>query len=122
MQEKHTIIREEEMKWEEGIYEGTEMCYLWEDPETERYVFLVRCKPGSSIPFHDHPRREIAYLVDGEVRLNDDIMRKGDFLTAAGSQAHDVYTEKGCTFLIYIDYNPSKHRFHAVQNINSSQS
>ncbi|WP_134682997.1 cupin domain-containing protein [Brevibacillus migulae] len=116
-QNKHKIIPKEEMVWEEGIYEGTEMCYLWEDPDLERYVFLVRCHPGSSIPMHDHPRREIAYLVEGEVRLNEDVMRKGDFLTAAGAQAHDVYTETGCTFLIYIDYNPSKHRFEPIESM-----
>jgi len=110
MELKHTIIRKDEMKWEEGMYEGTEMCYLWEEQEHGRYVFLVKCHPGSSIPLHDHPRREIAYLVEGEVRLNEDVMKAGDFLTASGDEAHDVYTETGCTFLIYIDYNPLKHQ------------
>ncbi|MGM1050625.1 MAG: cupin domain-containing protein [Bacillota bacterium] len=110
MENTHTIIRKNEMKWEEGMYEGTEMCYLWEDPEHGRYVFLVKVNPRCSIPFHDHPRREIAYVVEGEVRLNDDLLKKGDFLTAVGSEAHDVYTETGCIFYIYIDYNPTKHR------------
>ncbi|MFD7524210.1 cupin domain-containing protein [Paenibacillus chitinolyticus] len=110
MEPKHKIIRKDEMVWDGGMYEGTEMCYLWEDPEHGRYVFLVKVEPGGSIPFHDHPRREIAYLVEGEVRLNDDVMKAGDFLTATGEEAHDVYTETGCTFYIYIDYNPTKHR------------
>lgn len=104
----HTIIHKEDMVWEEGMYENTEMAYLWEDEETGRYAFLVRLYPGASIPFHDHPRREVAFLLEGEVQLNDDIMRKGDFLTAIGDEAHDVYSDKGCVFFIYIDYNMSK--------------
>lgn len=95
-------------KWEEGMYENTEMSYLWEDKETGQLCFLVKLHPGSWIPLHDHPRREIAYLVEGEVRLNDDIMVAGDFLTAGVGESHDVYTETGCTFFIFIDYDAVK--------------
>ncbi|WP_214482975.1 cupin domain-containing protein [Bacillus sp. SM2101] len=107
---KHTIVHKENMVWEGGMYEGTEMAYLWEDEDTGRVAFLVKVEPGGSIPFHDHPRREVALLVEGEVQLNDDIMKEGDFLTASGEEAHDVYTEKGCTFFIYIDYNIKKQK------------
>ncbi len=107
---KHLIVRQADMKWEYGMYENTEMAYLWEEPETGRVAFLVKCAPGSTIPFHDHPRREVAFLVEGEVRLNDDVMRAGDFLTALAAEAHDVYTETGCTFFIFIDYNINKHQ------------
>ncbi|SDZ40597.1 cupin domain-containing protein [Bacillus sp. 166amftsu] len=108
METKHYIVHKENMKWDDGMYPGTSMCYLWEEPETGRVVFLVKVDPGGRIPLHNHLRREIAYLVEGEVRLNEDIMKAGDFLVAAGEQAHDVYTETGCTFFIYIDYNPQK--------------
>lgn len=114
--QSHTIVRKEDMKWEYGMYEGTEMAYLWEDEATGRTAFLVRVFPGCSIPFHDHPRREVAFLVEGEVRLNNDIMKAGDFLTASGSEAHDVYTETGCTFFIYIDYNINKHKFVSIES------
>lgn len=113
---KHLIVKKEDMVWEEGMYENTEMSYLWEEPETGRLIFLVKCHPGSSIPFHNHPRREVAFLVEGEVRLNNDIMKAGDFLTAVGDEAHDVYTETGCTFFIYIDYNTEKHALTPIKN------
>ncbi|SIA58341.1 ChrR Cupin-like domain [Mycobacteroides abscessus subsp. abscessus] len=108
--QKHLIVRKEDMVWEDGMYEGTKMAYLWEEPETGRVAFLVDVEAGGTIPFHDHPRREVAFVVEGEVRLNEDIMRKGDFLTALDMEAHDVYTETGCTFFIYIDYNINKHK------------
>ncbi|PZD95308.1 hypothetical protein DNH61_12210 [Paenibacillus sambharensis] len=107
---KHLIVRQEDMKWEYGMYPDTEMTYLWEEEGTGRVVFLVKVAPGCSIPFHNHPRREVAFLVEGECRLNDDVMRAGDFLTAVADEAHDVYTETGCTFFIFIDYNLNKHQ------------
>ncbi|SDN47494.1 ChrR Cupin-like domain-containing protein [Fictibacillus solisalsi] len=114
-EDKHKIVRKEDMVWEYGMYDQTEMTYLWEDEETGRVAFLVKLEPGARIPFHDHPRREIAFLVEGEVWLNDDLMKKGDFLTAIDQEAHDVYSEKGCTFFIYIDYNIQKHRFEKIE-------
>lgn len=115
MESKHYIVHKENMKWDEGMYKGTSMSYLWEEPETGRVVFLVKVEPGGRIPLHNHYRREIAYVVEGEVKLNDDIMRAGDLLVAAGEQDHDVYTETGCTFFIYIDYNPKKNKIVKVE-------
>ncbi|MGA5691458.1 cupin domain-containing protein [Cytobacillus pseudoceanisediminis] len=104
--ERHTLIPVDQMKWEPGIYENTEQAYLWEDEITGQVCFLVKLHPGSYIPFHKHPRREIAYMVDGEMILNEtDVMKKGDFLTAGPNEGHDVRTETGAMLLIYIDYN-----------------
>jgi quercetin dioxygenase-like cupin family protein len=114
--EKHLIVRKEDMVWESGMYEDTKMAYLWEEEATGRVAFLVEVAPGGSIPFHDHPRREVAFLVEGEVHLNGDVMRAGDFLTALDQQAHDVYTETGCTFFIFIDYNIKKHELTPLEH------
>ncbi|WP_088830987.1 cupin domain-containing protein [Paenibacillus tyrfis] len=109
MESKHVIIPKEKMVWSPGVYENTEMCYLWDDPELERRVFLLKMKPGSVIPMHDHPQREIAMLLEGEMILNEtEIMREGDFLTAGLGESHVVTTEKGCVLFLYIDYNVEK--------------
>jgi len=105
----HLIIRHEDMVWGEGTFPDTEMSYLWEEPGTGRVAFMLKVLPGGTIPFHDHPRREVAYMVEGEARLNGDIMRAGDFLTAGSEEPHDVYTENGCTFFLFIDYSINKH-------------
>ncbi|MBO8162728.1 MAG: cupin domain-containing protein [Brevibacillus sp.] len=102
-EKKHLIIPAEEMCWEPGIYENTEMCYLWHDEKTGKRAFLLKMHPGSMIPMHDHPQREIAWLLEGEVRLGEDRMKAGDFLTAGLGEFHDVYTETGCVFFLFID-------------------
>ncbi|MFD2673312.1 cupin domain-containing protein [Marinicrinis sediminis] len=102
---QHLIISTEERIWEKGVYEQTEMCYLWADEETSRRCFLLKMLPGSSIPKHDHPYRELAVVLEGEVRLNDDVMKAGDFLTAGLGQAHDVYSEQGCVMYIHVDFD-----------------
>ncbi|WP_127531397.1 cupin domain-containing protein [Paenibacillus kobensis] len=109
-QSEQIVVRKSEQVWVEGIYENTEMIYLWEEADTGRVAFLAKCLPGGSIPLHDHPRREIAFIVDGEVKMNNDILRKGDFLTANDDDHHDVYSETGCTFFIFIDYNSRKQK------------
>ncbi|GAA4726591.1 cupin domain-containing protein [Brevibacillus fulvus] len=101
--QKHLIIPAEKMVWSEGLYEKTEMCYLWADEATGKRAFLLKMHPGSMIPQHDHPQREIAWLLEGEVRLGEDYMKAGDFLTAGLGESHDVYTETGCLFFLYID-------------------
>lgn len=100
---KHLIIPAEQMVWSEGLYENTEMCYLWEEEKTGKRAFLLRMHPGSMIPMHDHPKREVAWLLEGEVRLGEDYMKAGDFLTAGLGEFHDVYTDKGCLFFLFID-------------------
>lgn len=39
MSKEHTIIPTAERQWHEGIYENTEMCYLWEEASSERRAF-----------------------------------------------------------------------------------
>ncbi|WP_128895415.1 cupin domain-containing protein [Longirhabdus pacifica] len=102
---KHQIIPTNEQVWEKGIYDNTEMCYLWSDEETARRCFYLKMLPDSTIPLHDHPYREIAIVTEGEVRLNEDIMRAGDFLTAGLGESHDVYSEHGCIMFIYVDFD-----------------
>jgi anti-sigma factor ChrR (cupin superfamily) len=110
MEKQHLIIAKEQMKWETGMYDKTEMCYLWSDDDTGRRCFLLKMHPGSSIPMHDHPYREIAMVTEGEVRLNQDVMKAGDFLTAGYGEAHDVYTDTGCVMLIYVDFDTLRYK------------
>ncbi len=110
MESKHQIISRERQKWDKGIYENTEMCYLWSDDETGRRCFLLKMHPGSSIPMHDHPYREIAIVTEGEVRLNEDRLKAGDFLTAGLGASHDVYTDQGCVLFIYVDFDVLKYK------------
>ncbi|GIQ69316.1 cupin domain-containing protein [Xylanibacillus composti] len=110
MDKQHVIIEKARMQWEKGIYADTEMCYLWSDDSTGRRCFLLKMHPGSSIPMHDHPYREIAIVTEGEVRLNEDVMRAGDFLTAGLGESHDVYTDTGCVMFIYVDFDVTEYK------------
>lgn len=106
MSKEHTIIPTAQRQWHEGIYENTEMCYLWEEASSERRAFLLKMKPGSVIPMHDHPQREIAILLEGDMIMDDgQVMYAGDFLTAGHGEPHEVTTKTGCIMFLYIDYD-----------------
>ncbi|EGL13312.1 MULTISPECIES: cupin domain-containing protein [Paenibacillus] len=112
---KHKLIKWEEMNWEPGIYENTEMSYLYED-EQGRLCFLVKLHPGSFIPMHDHPRREFAYLIKGDLILNEnEVMKEGDFLTAGLAESHDVRTENGALLYVFIDYHVIRQRIVEIE-------
>ncbi|WP_127531399.1 cupin domain-containing protein [Paenibacillus kobensis] len=107
----HLITVAQSAKWEAGFFENTELAFLWEEKETGRMVFLLKLLPGSIVPMHEHPRRELAYLLEGEALLNGEPLSGGDFLTAYGNVSHEVTTETGCIFFMYIDYDFKTHDF-----------
>lgn len=101
-EKKHIVVRAQDRQWVPGIFHNSTVQFLYKDANG-RQTFLARFGPGGSIVHHDHPGRELAYVLEGEMRVGDDILGPGDFLTAGAGECHDVYTEHGVTFLVTID-------------------
>lgn len=99
----HTVIRAQDRPWRKGIFPMSEYQPLWADPTTGRQIFLARFGPGGSIPCHDHPGREFAYVLEGEMEVGGERLGPGDFLTAGPGETHDVKVKEGVVFLIMID-------------------
>ena len=99
----HIIVRVEDRQWYEGVFPHSSYQPLWQDPQSERQAFIVRFGPGGSIPLHNHPGREFAYVLEGEMDVGGERMRPGDFLSAADGDTHEVRTETGVTFFIVVD-------------------
>lgn len=99
----HLIVRAAEREWRKGFFPVSEYQPLWRDPDSPRQAFIVRFGPGGSIPFHDHPGREFAYVLEGEMFVGGERMGPGDFLTAGSGEHHDVTVPESVTFLIVID-------------------
>lgn len=101
--DSHLIMPREGRVWKRGVFPESSYQPLWEDPATGRQAFIARFGPGGSIPMHNHPGREFAYVLEGEMRVGRDRMGPGDFITAADGDVHDVWTETGVTFFIVVD-------------------
>ena len=95
------ILRAGEGSWEPTARPGVRVKPLSVDP-TRRYVtMLVRMEPGSSYPGHLHAGVEECFVLEGELRVGNEVLRRGDYQRAAEGSEHGIqWTEKGCLLLI----------------------
>jgi anti-sigma factor ChrR (cupin superfamily) len=62
---------------------------------------LVRMDPGSSYPGHLHAGVEECFVLEGELRVGEEVLRRGDYQRADEGSEHGIqWTEKGCLLLI----------------------
>ncbi|WP_053217800.1 cupin domain-containing protein [Virgibacillus senegalensis] len=100
-----TIIKDVNNVWKKGFFHNSQFKMLWREDgnQSSTEAFIVKFEPGGFIPKHDHPGREYAYVLDGEMKVDGETLKKGDFLTAGEGEIHDVSTDTGVTFLIIIE-------------------
>lgn len=62
---------------------------------------IVRVQPGARIPSHTHESPEFIYVLEGELCIGDECLGPGAASVASVGSAHaDVYSEKGCVFVL----------------------
>jgi quercetin dioxygenase-like cupin family protein len=91
---------------------GDDVPWVRESPFRERKLllrdfarneqtYLVRLSPGAVSAPHSHDVQEIVWVIEGEVRIGDHIIRAGDLHVAApGSHHEDFRTTTGALVLI----------------------
>jgi quercetin dioxygenase-like cupin family protein len=71
------------------------------DARKDRFTALVRLEPGAEYPAHRHSELEEAYMLHGELRVDDKKYCAGDYFRAeAGSVDHRVWSDTGCTCVL----------------------
>lgn len=95
--EEMTLVRQGESRWRRMPIPGVEMRQLLGDR-----TMLVRMKPGTSYPEHEHALAEQCYVLEGSITDSDGITAfAGDFVCmAAGSTHRPIHTDDGCVLLI----------------------
>ena len=81
---------------------GVSVRRLFVDPSRGFATILVRMEPGSSYPSHRHGGLEQCYVLSGDLRHGDRVMRGGDYeVVSEGSKHGKQWTEEGCLLLIH---------------------
>jgi anti-sigma factor ChrR (cupin superfamily) len=89
-----------EPEWEE-VASGILCKILATDTERDRVTMLVRLMPGVCYPPHTHAGIEELYLLDGELWIEDRLLRPGDYnYGEPGASDQRVYSETGCTCVL----------------------
>lgn len=90
----------QEPEWEE-VAPGIFCKILGSDDERDRVTMLVRLLPGVSYPPHTHAGVEELHLLDGELWIEDRLLRPGDYNHGEpGGSDTRVYSETGCTCVL----------------------
>jgi anti-sigma factor ChrR (cupin superfamily) len=96
-----SIVRAHEGAWVRTPFPGVSVKPLYVDPQSKLVTQLVRLAPGAYIPAHRHAAPEQCYVVEGDVRIGDDVFSPGDFSIASTKSMHGrVSSVQGCILVI----------------------
>ncbi len=87
--------------WHDVGVPGVRVRPLFVDPIEKMVTMMVHMDPGTSYPPHRHSRGEECYVISGEVKIGERMLRTGDYQHAAAGSTHTTHaTEGGCLLLI----------------------
>jgi quercetin dioxygenase-like cupin family protein len=87
--------------WQAIGVPGIDVKRLSVDPKRRYVTMLVRMAPGTSYPSHRHAGSEECFVLAGEIKVGEQVLRAGDYQIATQNSVHGVQsTENGCTLLI----------------------
>lgn len=80
---------------------GARIKELSHDPDTAFTVMLLELDPGTRFPSHSHHGVEETFLISGDLRIENRVLKPGDYARALpGSRHHALYSETGCRALV----------------------
>ncbi len=96
-----STVRNAESEWDE-FGPGIRRRVLW--TEAGEASLLYHTLPGASVPGHGHGHDEECLMIDGELFLDDVLLRRYDWqLAPAGSGHAGVYTDTGVVLFAHGD-------------------
>lgn len=94
-------LASEQGVWEPTGVDGIEVRRLFVDQENDRMTAMFRMAPGTSYTPHVHAGYEECYVLQGDLRVGDVVMKAGDFQRAEVGSRHPLQsTVGGCLLLI----------------------
>ena len=95
------IARPVEMIWTAGALPGVFLKVLFNDTTRGYATAIVRMTAGTHYPSHKHVGVEELYLLEGDLRVDDQPMRAGDYCRGEVGSVHEkITTENGCLFVV----------------------
>jgi len=94
------VSRSSELPWQ-NIAPGVEVKTLYRDTERKYHTSLVHMQPRARYPSHRHRGIEELFMLEGELHVEGQVARAGDYCRASSDSIHgETFTEGGCSFLV----------------------
>lgn len=95
------LVHSDQGVWEATSIEGIQARKLFVDVENDRVTMLVRMRAGTAFPGHRHAGAEECYVLSGDLRFDEHVMRAGDYQFCPAGSSHSIQsTEEGCLLLL----------------------
>jgi quercetin dioxygenase-like cupin family protein len=87
--------------WQPTAVPGIEVRALHVDEARDAVTMLIRMAAGTSYPRHRHGGDEECFVIQGVLKIEDHVLRAGDYQFAPQGSIHGVQsTDEGCMLLI----------------------
>lgn len=94
------ISRSDELAWR-AMTPGITYKPLYEDSVRKHHTSLVRMDAGAHYPSHRHSEIEALFVLSGDLHVEGEIKRSGDYCRAESGTIHgETFTDSGCLFLL----------------------
>ena len=97
-----TIVtfRSSDLKWRPYRAAGIEVALLYLDRANRMSSALLKAAGGVVYPLHQHQGIEEIYMLEGELVIDGQVYRAGDYIRSYPNSIHAPSTSTGCMFLI----------------------
>ena len=94
------IARSDELTWQ-TLAPGILLKPLYEDAERKYNTSMVRMDAGARYPSHNHAAIEELFMLSGDLHVEDQLLRAGDYCRADSGSIHgETFSDTGCLFLM----------------------
>ena len=93
-------FRSSDLKWRPYRAPGIEVALLYLDRANRMSSLLLKAAAGVVYPLHQHQGIEEIYMLEGELVIDGQVYRAGDYIRSYPNSIHAPSTSTGCMFLI----------------------
>jgi hypothetical protein len=85
-----------ELRWKPYLVPGVQVARLHVDKQKREITYLMRVEAGVCLPVHRHAQVEEIVVVEGDLWIDQEIYRQGDYLRSWPGSQHSPHTHGGC--------------------------
>lgn len=94
------LLLQSDEAWLE-LRKGVMLRVLFQDPDSEYHVGLIRYEPGASVPTHLHTGDEHIYVLSGSQQDERGHYPAGSYIYNPSGSQHSVSSAEGCMVLAH---------------------
>ena len=97
----HFAVRSQDLNWQPHPTPGVMIAIVHTDEVKREIVGFLKADPGVRYPFHRHAAIEEIFMLEGDLRIGDEVYGAGDYIRSAPGSAHAPSTQGGCRFFFH---------------------